>query len=93
MGTQTGDTNKFIRKQVEKMKEINHGQNQINKLNSKIGHNKATQFIVFKYLALHCCSKILHDHSGGWLITTDAFDLSESSVSNAIYTQGLCLNT
>ena len=34
--------------------------------------------------------QILHDHPGGCLITTDAFDLSESNISNAIYTRGSC---
>ena len=33
-------------------------------------------------MAIPCC-----------LITTDAFDLSESNISNAIYTQGSCLPT
>ena len=69
--------------------DINH----IIKLNSKSGLDKVTQFIVFKYLPLYCCSKFLHDHSGGWLIIPDAFDLSESSVLNAIYSRCLCLNT
>ena len=33
----------------------------------------------------------LHDNPGGCLIATDAFDLSESNISNAIDTQSSCL--
>ena len=40
---------------------------------------------------LRSCSKFLHNRSGGLSLSNDQFDLTESNVSNAIYTPGPCL--
>ena len=35
----------------------------------------------------------LHNHSGGRSLSNDQFDLTESNVSNTIYSPGPCLET
>ena len=44
-----------------------------------------------EYLCLRSRSKFLHNRSGGLSLSNDQFDLTESNVSNAIYTPGPCL--
>ena len=53
--------------------------------------NTETSWCFEPWISLRSRSKFLHDRSGGLSLSNDQFDLTESNVSNAIYTPGPCL--
>ena len=66
-------------------------------LNTKIQRQMAfLDVLSHEYLPNSVCllsrSKFLQNRSGGRSISNDQFDLTESNISNAIYTLGHCLS-